>query len=229
MGFCCSLRIFPLTKTAISAGTSVTARMLAAAIENVFVSASGRNIRPSTCSSVKTGRKLTVTMRSEKKRLGPTSFAASITACIRSFSESSGGGPSPRAFAARARSMCLCAFSTITRLASTITPIAIAIPPRLMMLALIPRRYITPSAIRMPTGTVTTATNALRKWSRNTSTTSATTSSSSQIFVVSVSTARPMSALRSYSVTTSTPGGSPLCNSTSRAFTRSIVACAFSP
>ncbi len=125
--------------------------------------------------------------------------------------------------------MCLCAFSTITRLASTITPMAMAMPPRLMMLALMPSRYITPSAMRMPTGTVTTATKALRTCRRNTITMRATTSISSQIFPASVSTARPMSALRSYSVTTSTPGGKPLCSSTSRAFTRSMVACAFSP
>ena len=234
-GFLCSGRMLPLTKTAMSAGTSVTARMEAAAIENVLVSASGRNMRPSTCSSVNTGRKLTVTIRSEKNSDGPTSFAASMTARTRSPSASWGGSPlaapSPEVdlFASRARSMCLCAFSTMTSEASTITPMAMAIPPRLMMLALMPRSRMAPSAIRMPTGTVTTATNALRTWSRNTMTTSATTRSSSQIVVVSAETALAISSERSYSVTTSTPGGKPSPSSAIRALTASMVAWAFSP
>jgi len=43
-----------------------------------------------------------------------------------------------RSFLPLSRSRCLWAFSTITTEASTITPMAMAIPPRDMMLALIP-------------------------------------------------------------------------------------------
>ena len=50
----------------------------AAAIENVLVSASGRKSRPLSPVRTKTGRKLTVMISSEKKRLGPTSVAASV-------------------------------------------------------------------------------------------------------------------------------------------------------
>jgi hypothetical protein len=65
----------PRMKSPIVTGTSVTLRRLAAAMANVFVNASGLNSRPSCPSSAKTGRKLTVMMRREKKSAGPTSFA----------------------------------------------------------------------------------------------------------------------------------------------------------
>ena len=232
----------PRINVTIKAGTSVTARIAAEAIAKVFVKASGRNIRPSTCSSVNTGRKLTVTMRSEKNRLGPTSLAAWMMADCR---VSIGGSPSLSATSfppfslspilpfslspIPSRSKCLCAFSTMTRLASTMTPMAMAIPPSDMMLALMPSSFMMRSEARMPTGTVTRATKALRTWRRKTITMRATTSSSSQICVVSVPTARLMRAERSYSVTTSTPSGRPAPSSASRAFTRSMVFCAFSP
>ena len=229
-GFSASGRMRPLTKSTISAGTSVTERNAAAAIANVLVKARGRNSRPSTCSSVKTGRKETVTMSSEKNRLGPTSLAAAMTASRRRVASTAAEAGSPPLFPPPpSRSRCLCAFSTITRLASTITPMAMARPPRLMMLALMPSRYMMPSETSRPTGIVTSATKALRACSRKRSTTSITTSSSSQIWVVSVFTARPMRAERSYSVTTSTPSGSPGASSARRAFTRSMTRIAFSP
>ena len=59
------------------------------------------------------------------------------------------------------RSICLCRFSTITMAASIIAPIAMAIPPRLMMLALIPRKRMAMKAMRMPMGSVRIATSAL--------------------------------------------------------------------
>ncbi len=63
----------------IATGTSVTDSRLAAAIAKVLVNASGLNSRPSCPSSVKTGRKDTVMMSSEKKSAGPTSLADSTT------------------------------------------------------------------------------------------------------------------------------------------------------
>ena len=63
----------------------------------------------------------------EKNSAGPTSIAASTSALSRGVSGA-------------ARSRCLCAFSIITIAASTIAPMAIAMPPRLMMLELMPKR-----------------------------------------------------------------------------------------
>ena len=60
-------------------------------------------------------------MSSEKNSGGPTSLAASIKISVRGLS----GG---------ARSKCLCAFSIMTMAASIIAPMAMAMPPKLMML-----------------------------------------------------------------------------------------------
>ena len=119
----------PRTKRIISAGTSVTDSKAAAAIAKVFVKANGLNSRPSWASSVKIGRNDTVMIRRLKNSAGPTSTAASINTSLRGLS----GG---------ARSRCLCAFSIITMAASTIAPIAIAMPPRLMMFELSPSMCI---------------------------------------------------------------------------------------
>ena len=70
-------------------------------------------------------------------------------------------------------------FSIMTIAASTIAPIAIAIPPRLMMLAPTPIERITRNEIRMPSGSVTMATRAERKWSKKRIETRATISDSS--------------------------------------------------
>ena len=43
-----------------------------------------------------------------------------------------------------------------------------AMPPRLIMLALMPKGYIIKKDISIPTGRVKMATNADRKWSRKT-------------------------------------------------------------
>ena len=45
-------------------------------IEKFFVNANGLNKRPSTCSSVNTGRKEIVIINNEKNKAGPTSLAA---------------------------------------------------------------------------------------------------------------------------------------------------------
>ncbi len=101
----------------------------AAAIANVFVQASGLNSNPSCASNAKIGKKETVIMSSEKNSDGPTSLAASISTSVRGFS----GG---------ARSRCLCAFSIMTIAASIMAPIAMAIPPRLMMLDEMPSAHM---------------------------------------------------------------------------------------
>ncbi len=66
------------------------------------------------------------------------------------------------------RSRCLWAFSIITIAASTIAPMAMAMPPRLMMLELMPSARMAMKAIRTPTGSMMMATSALRTCSRNT-------------------------------------------------------------
>ena len=101
-----------------------------------------------------------------KNSAGPTSLAASIRISKRGLS----GG---------ARSRCLCAFSIITIAASTMAPIAMAIPPRLMMFEPIPNAFMAAKAISTQTGSIRMATSALRTCNRKTKQTSATTMLSS--------------------------------------------------
>jgi hypothetical protein len=174
IGFLCSGMILPRTKITISAGTSVTDSSAAAAIAKVLVKASGLNSRPSCDSRVKIGMNETVMISRLKNSAGPTSAAASIRIATREW---------PGA----ARSRCLCAFSIMTIAASIMAPIAIAMPPRLMMLEPIPSSFIAPNAISTPTGSIRMATSALRTCSRNTMQTSATTMLSSSSVCRSVS------------------------------------------
>ena len=111
----------PRIKYPISTGVNVIARNALAAIAYVFVYASGANSLPSCPPSVNTGRKDTVITSNEKKRAGPTSCELSLHY--------------PIIGVAPARSRCLCMFSIITMAASTIAPIAMAIPPSDMMFA----------------------------------------------------------------------------------------------
>ncbi len=90
---------------------------------NVLVKASGLNRRPSCASRVKTGKKETVMMSSEKNSGFPTSLAASMTMKLRS-----PGRPACSHFSRR-----LWAFSIITMAASTMAPMAMAMPPSDMM------------------------------------------------------------------------------------------------
>src|SRR6266568_5856095 len=76
-GFCDSGRRRPRIKRTISTGTRVMASNDEKPTANVFVQASGRNIRPSCASSKKTGRKETTMIKSEKKMAGPTCLAES--------------------------------------------------------------------------------------------------------------------------------------------------------
>ena len=81
--------------------------------------------------------------------------------------------------------------------ASTIAPIAIAMPPRLMMFEPMPSAFIAANAIRTPTGSIRIATSALRTCSRNTMHTSATIRLSSISVVFRVAIAALISAERS--------------------------------
>ena len=72
-----------------------------------------------------------------------------------------------------------------------------AIPPKDMMLALIPSRFITRSDATTLEGTTKTATSSLRRWIRNRMQTSPTTMISSRSVLRSVWTDRLMSSERS--------------------------------
>ena len=125
-GFLCSASTLPLMKYPINTGTSVIASAADAAIAYVLVKASGANILPSCASRVNTGTKLTVIISKRKNSAGRTSVAESTTICQR-FS-----------FVSGVRSMCLCIFSIMTIAPSIMAPMAIAIPPRDIIFALIP-------------------------------------------------------------------------------------------
>ena len=60
------------------------------------------------------------------------------------------------------RSRCLWAFSIMTMAASTMAPMAMAMPPRLIRLELMPMARMPMKAARMPTGSMTMATRAER-------------------------------------------------------------------
>jgi hypothetical protein len=194
IGFFFSGITLPRMNSSISTGTSVIDSSAADAIAKVLVNASGANMRPSCASSVNTGRKDTVMISRLKNSAGPTSTHAARISGRRG---ASGG----------ARSRCLCAFSIITIAASIIAPIAIAIPPRLMMLALMPSQRMAMNAISTPTGSIKIATSALRACIRNTTQTTATISASSASVRFRVSIARSISCERSYTASILTPSG----------------------
>src|SRR3546814_8265597 len=80
----------------------------------------------------------------------------------------------------------------MTTAASTIAPIAMAIPPSDMMSALTPWNRMTTNAAKTPRGKVKIATNAERTCQRNSAQTIATTTNSSSSLWVRFSTARSM-------------------------------------
>ena len=130
------------------------------------------------------GAKEIVITRSAKNRVGPTSVEA--RAMIFQW------GTRPPS-----RSRCRWAFSTITIAASTIAPMAIAMPPSDMMLAPTPWKYMTMKAISTASGRVITATSAERRCSRKTTHTSATIAISSTSFSRRVATEFSISTVRS--------------------------------
>ena len=130
---------------------TVTESSAAESITNVFVYASGLNIRPACPVSPNTGRNETAMISSEKKMAGVTSRAASASSFARSASLRSFG----------ACSNFLCAASTMTISASTVAPTAMAIPPSDMIVAGIPRnqgmKAITTASGRERIGTARSA------------------------------------------------------------------------
>ena len=133
-----------------------------------------------------------VMMSRLKNSAGPTSTAASVITfqCASPFSTWPG-------CACCQASIFLCAFSIITTAASTIAPIAIAMPPSDMMLALMPCQRITMNAARIPSGSEMIATSDERRCHRKRAQTSATTANSSISLAVRLRIARSMSWLRS--------------------------------
>ena len=108
-------------------------------------------------------------MSREKKIPGPTSCAARITARCRA----------PRPEAGPISAILRLAFSTMTMEASTIVPMAIAMPPSDMMLAVTPWADMITNAPSTPSGSVISATNAERMCNRKMTITSATAMPSS--------------------------------------------------
>ncbi len=155
-------------------------------ITNVLVNASGRNRRPAWPVSVKTGRNATAMISSEKKIAGVTSLAASASSACRS---------APLAFGAC--SSRLCAASIITISASTVAPIAMAMPPRLMMVDGMSSSAMGMNDSATLIGSDRIGSSELRMCNRNRMITRLTVIPSSISACFSVSIERPMRAERS--------------------------------
>ncbi|SAH64251.1 Uncharacterised protein [Enterobacter cloacae] len=120
-------------KKPISTGTRVIPSPAATAIDQVLVNASGENILPSCASSEKTGINDSVMINRLQNSAGPTSTAA--FSARRQYSPGAGSLPG---LSCRHCSSTLCMFSIITIAASTIAPMAMAIPPSDIIFALMP-------------------------------------------------------------------------------------------
>ncbi len=141
----------------------------AAAMTRVFVSASGRKSRPVSPANANTGKKLSAVISSETRIAGASVPAAATSAPRRSAAEASFGILSSRR----------CDASSATTSASTAIPSAMPIPPRLMIVAAIPKSRMPMNVKRSTTGKVSSGTSALRPISKNAKITSATTPISS--------------------------------------------------
>jgi len=156
----------------------------AESMTKVLVQASGVKSRPAWPVRVKTGRKATAMMSSEKKMAGVTSRAASASSRWRS---APGGACSSFLWLA----------SIMTISASTVAPMAMAMPPRLMMVAGMSSSHMGMKLTDTATGSERMGSSAERKWSRKRMMTSATTSASSSSAFLSVPMERWMSSERS--------------------------------
>ncbi len=153
-------------------------------ITAVLVYASGLKSRPACPGSVKTGKKAMAMMSKEKKIAGVTSFAASA----RSLCRSASGGPC---------SSFLCEASIITISASTVAPMAMAMPPRLMIVEGMSSRYMGMKESATATGREMMGKSELRKWRRKRMITALTVIASSSRASLSVSMERWISPERS--------------------------------
>ena len=157
---------------------------------------------------------------SKEKKIGrPTSWSADTTISAR-------GSFLPDASHV---SSFLCTFSTTMIAASTIAPMAIAIPPSDMMFAVNPICFMGMKASTTAMGRSSAGTRVERKWRRNRRITRVTTISSSMRVCLRVCTESSMSPDRSYVVTTCTPSGRLRWTSFKRSFTPSMTLSAFSP
>ena len=109
------------------------------------------------------------------------------------------------------------------------TPMAIAIPPRDMMLEVMPKSFMQMKAMRTATGISMMTLRTLRAWRRKSPTIRLTTSASSKSVFSSVFTAAVMRSLRSYAVWMDTPSGRPGEISAIRCLILSMTSFAFSP
>ncbi len=134
-----------------------------------MVQASGEKSLPSVPSSVNTGKKPTVITSSEKKMGRPTSCSPPSTTSARGSLRPSRSHLSSR----------LCTFSTTMMAASTIAPMAMAIPPRDMMFAVSPICFMGMNAATTAMGRSSVGIRVDRKCSRKTRMTAATAISSS--------------------------------------------------
>ena len=205
-GLASSARNFPRTKNAISTGTRVMATTAPMSMAKVLVKASGRNSAPSCPSKEKIGKKLTTTISRAKKMGRPTCLEEAAISSRRSLA---GTLVLPPSF--------LWTFSSITTHASIIAPMAIAMPPRLMMFDSIPKSFMAKKVRPMVSGKTISTTRELGTWSKKRATTTNTTTLSSSKTRFSVLMEASISALRSYTVTTST-------SSTCKARNRSLTA-----
>ncbi len=160
--------ILPLIHISIKIGTIVIESNAPISIAKVLVKAKGVKSRSSCPLKAKIGRKDTTIIIKAKNTGAPTCCALLRIVSLLSYSVYTG-----------LWARFLCAFSIITIAASTIAPIAIAIPPKLIILDSIPKIAISKKLYSTHSGKVTMIISALLKCSKNTALTSKTITLSS--------------------------------------------------
>ena len=169
-----------------STGTSVSDNSSEAPRAKTMVNATGANSLPSSPCSVSSGMKVRQMIRMPAATGVATSRAAANTRCSR-------GRCAPGASGASR----LTAFSTTTTAASTSMPMAMASPPRLIRLALMPVMRISRKVDSAANGSISATTSAARRSPRNSSSRITTSTVASSSACSTVLTARVISVLRS--------------------------------
>ena len=175
-----------LSSSEASTGTSVSDSSSETPRANTMVSATGTNSLPSNPCSVSRGMKVRQMMRMPEATGTATSRAAANMRCRRGWCALGACGSSR-----------LTAFSTTTTAASTSMPMAIARPPKLIKLALMPTRRISKKVPSAASGSITATTSAARSSPRNRSSRMTTSTVASSKALSTVPTARSISVLRS--------------------------------
>ena len=145
------------------------------------------------------GKNETTTSAKAKKIGRPTTCEAFTIAAIRSSSSNC------RPCLLSSLCMALCAFSIMTMEASTMAPMAMAMPPKDIIFEPIPNSFISKKVSPMVSGSTIKTISDERKCMRKRPMMMTTIILSSMSVPLSVSTALEMSSERSYVVTTSTP------------------------